>query len=492
MNQKAAAPFAYDEVAYPTPINSMQTPERLGASIMLHGLSAPDPRTARVLEIGCGNGYSLIGVAANAPGCRCVGFDLSAKAVAVGHELVAKAELENVELAHGDILTWPRDGEPYDYILCHGVYSWVPGVVRDSLMELCGKLLAPGGLCYIGYDCLPGAAVKAALNRFLIANVSDIPDISARVDAAVALVAVLARHQREGSRLKAQIDSLLEDAPTYVRAYFFHDWLAEYYHPEYIDDFVAGAGREGLAYVGDAALHDLMIHDLDRDGRALLARQGDDPALLNIALDMLRGSHMFRGDMLTRLDKPAPHLEHPLRELSFAFVGSREEVTLEGKPAVRFAKGHDKVFLTLAEGDQRELMELLWDIDPEEISFSGLAERLGYTAERLEAAMRKPVVMGLVETHCTPQNFTLRPGERPKAGQLIRAMMQMGDTAITLRHQKFVAKEDPTRLMLALCDGTRTRADIAGSMSEAYGATVPVGQVEQAIVKFAPHALFEG
>ncbi len=109
--QESAAPFAYDEVAYPTPILADQTPDQLGKSALMHGFRPADPRTASVLEIACGNGYNLIGVGAAAPASRCVGFDLSGSAIAVGRKLVGEAGLTNVDLHEGDILTYPHDGE---------------------------------------------------------------------------------------------------------------------------------------------------------------------------------------------------------------------------------------------------------------------------------------------------------------------------------------------------------------------------------------------
>ena len=110
-------------------------------------------------------------------------------------------------------LTYPRDGEKFDYIVCHGVLSWVPAPVRDAIVELMGARLAPGGVGYFGYDCLPGAAAKAAIVPFLREWVGDIADPLEAMKRAAEGIALLKRSQLEGSRLHAQLDILIENLP---------------------------------------------------------------------------------------------------------------------------------------------------------------------------------------------------------------------------------------------------------------------------------------
>ena len=60
--------FAYDAVAYPTPIVPELNPARIRAACALQGFAAPAAAGASVLEIGCGDGYNLLGIAAASPG----------------------------------------------------------------------------------------------------------------------------------------------------------------------------------------------------------------------------------------------------------------------------------------------------------------------------------------------------------------------------------------------------------------------------------------
>ena len=118
MNDQAKAPqFAYDRVAYPSFVLDDLTPNRLRASALAHGLRPPEVATASILEIGCGDGINLIGFGAVYPNARAVGFDLSASAIERGRELVEASGLTNVDLHVGDALTYPREGQTFDYIV---------------------------------------------------------------------------------------------------------------------------------------------------------------------------------------------------------------------------------------------------------------------------------------------------------------------------------------------------------------------------------------
>ena len=137
--------YIFDEVPYPSYVHDVADPDHLCAAGQFYGWAAHDPATASVLEIGCFDGLNLMTVAAAFPQSRCVGFDLSADAIERGRHHAAQAGLQNIRLEHGDILTYPRDGQQFDYVLVHGVLSWVPPSVRIALFELIAARLAPGG-----------------------------------------------------------------------------------------------------------------------------------------------------------------------------------------------------------------------------------------------------------------------------------------------------------------------------------------------------------
>jgi SAM-dependent methyltransferase len=484
----AAEREAYDSVAYPTAIISHMTPDRIAAAGRLYGWQAPDPQTASVLEIGCGDGLNIIGIAAMAPSGRHVGFDLSAPAIARGQELIAAAGLTNVTLEAGDIMTWPREGAPFDYIICHGVYAWVPQPVQQAILEIVGTRLAPGGVAYVSYDALPAAAGKAEIQRYLVRRTAGIEGMEAKVTAAAGILATLSRHQVDGSRLKAQFEVLAKSLSAFDAAYFFHDWLAEHYAPPSLAAFAAASATEGLKVVGDAGLTDLFTHDLDDEAKALLGDE-DDWAARGEALDFLRGAQMFRRSYLVRTDAPPP-ASTGLQGLHFSFDGGREESVSEttGESRPRYT-GEWGTFLIPTSEEQAALMDAFWKAAPGELSYDSIVALIGSEAEA-EAVLTRVCTLGLVSAHAMPPAYILQPGECPLAAPLTRALFAVGPNSITLRHARLIPNEPPTADFVRLCDGTRDRIALAAEMSARFESEITPALIDAAIKDIARRRIF--
>lgn len=481
--------FIYDEVAYPTPVLPAQTPNRLRSAAIAFGYEPKPCASASMLEIGCGDGFNLIGCAAAEPGGRYVGFDLSAAAIGRGRELLALSGLANVDLHQGDITAYPKTGERFDYIVSHGVYGWVPPFVREALLDLVAARLAPGGVAMVSYDCLPAAAPKATLNTFLRERTAGLDGPAAQLREAYRLVQVLAGAQQSGSRLKPMLDLLMKELPHFEPAYFFHDFLAEFYAPCSLRDFAAAAARRGLRAIGDAGMTDLFSGDLEDEARALLAEAGDDYVRRAHLLDLLRGAMMFRRTFLVRENAPPPASLGGLKDLTFVFLGGSETGSDERGPYVKYMEGED-TYMLARQADEQAIMAALDAASPLELTVGEVAARTGLDAGAVEAFLARAVALKLVVAHATPQPFVVVPGERPVAAPLIRTMMGIGGWAITLRHARLVIDPEPTRVFLTLCDGTRTRAELGAAMSARFDFEVTPALVEAAIADLGPRRVF--
>ena len=94
-----------------------------------------------------------------------VGVDLAKSAIAQGQQDIANLGLKNIELHFADLMEFSPEGEPFDYIIAHGFYSWVPPFVRDRLLALCNERLAPQGIAYISYNAMPGGHIPATFRK---------------------------------------------------------------------------------------------------------------------------------------------------------------------------------------------------------------------------------------------------------------------------------------------------------------------------------------
>ena len=295
--------FAYDAVPYDTEANPEAHPRSMGTLARLFGRAAALPSTARVLEIGCGDGEHLIAAASYLPGARFVGFDLAADAIARGVAAARAAGIENVELLHRDVrdvrasgLTG-RDGA-FDYVVAHGVYSWVPESIRADVLAVIRSALAPDGIGFLSVNALPGWSLRRAL-RILMREVSaDEGEPAAKVAAAMALVddlagAGVAAPGFVGVLAKAAeeyrahvVKATPPDAP--FSRYVFHDLLAECNDPFSVAELTARLRAAGLGVVCETPLSRSratqlvgLAEDMARSGspflQVLVCREDGDP-----------------------------------------------------------------------------------------------------------------------------------------------------------------------------------------------------------------------
>src|SRR5262249_34017117 len=96
-----------------------------------------------------------------------VGVDLSRRQVADGQAIVDDLGLSNLHLIPGDILEVADDLGRFDYIICHGVYSWVPEAGKDQILEICARHLAPDGGAYVSYNTYPGWSERGMVREML-------------------------------------------------------------------------------------------------------------------------------------------------------------------------------------------------------------------------------------------------------------------------------------------------------------------------------------
>src|SRR5262245_13821082 len=129
-----AAITAYDEIPYVSKPLYPTHPDCLAVAGRLRGLKSSLPHDCRVLELGCATGGNLVPMAYGLPHSQFVGIDLSASQIEMGQDICRRLDLKNIELRAGSILDLDDSLGQFDYITCHGVYSWVPKAVQDHIL----------------------------------------------------------------------------------------------------------------------------------------------------------------------------------------------------------------------------------------------------------------------------------------------------------------------------------------------------------------------
>jgi SAM-dependent methyltransferase len=227
----------YDAVPYPTYPRIETHPDRLATVASLAGLDPAPVTSCRVLEIGCGDGGNVIPMAYFLPESEFLGVDLAAGAIAQGREFVRELKLKNIELREADFRE--VDSGEFDYIVAHGLYSWLPTETRDALMKLCAERLAPQGVAYVSYNTWPGRHERHMLREILLYHLRDVRAPKRRLREARSLLALIGTDAARA--MAAEPDDLL-----------FHDDLAPVSDPVWFRDFAAHAAAHGLQYLGNA------------------------------------------------------------------------------------------------------------------------------------------------------------------------------------------------------------------------------------------------
>ena len=127
---------SYDDAPYKSKTFYYTQPGRQQMVLKLLGFKTPDLKNARVLEIGCSFGGNIIPFALENPKAEVIGIDLSSVQIEEGNRIIENLGLENIRLIHQNVLDFDEKLGKFDYIICHGVFSWVNEEVQRGILDV--------------------------------------------------------------------------------------------------------------------------------------------------------------------------------------------------------------------------------------------------------------------------------------------------------------------------------------------------------------------
>ncbi len=262
----------YDAVPYRHGAVSDSHPARIGAIARLLGISAAPPDRCRVLELGCGEGMNLLPLAERFPKSEFIGVDFSAKQIATAEAARVACGICNARVVCADLRSWKPEGGTFDYIIAHGVYSWVPAEVRDRLLVLCTEALSPNGVAYVSYNTLPGWGLPGGVRKFLLSETGMHAAPDEQMSHATQVLDSLAECMKDqpGS-YAANLRDTLDDMRAKPPGLLFHDELAAVNEPCTFTEFTAHVARHGLHYVAEAHYATMQFENVPATMRASLA-----------------------------------------------------------------------------------------------------------------------------------------------------------------------------------------------------------------------------
>ena len=237
-------------------------PGLIDIALLMSGHEPPDRSSTRYLELGYGQGLSANIHAAAAPG-EFWGADFNPAHAVNARSLAASSGSDAKFYDNSFAEMAARDDLPeFDYIVLHGVWSWVSDDNRRAIVDIIRKHLKVGGVVYLSYNTLPGWAVGMPLRHMMTLHAetvgSDAQGVVGRIDGSIAfgqkLAEVGARYFAANSTAKGRLDAIAGQNRNYVaHEYFNRDWA-----PMYFSDAHAWLVDAKTSYACAAALLDQM------------------------------------------------------------------------------------------------------------------------------------------------------------------------------------------------------------------------------------------
>jgi SAM-dependent methyltransferase len=469
---------AYDEFPYP-PYSFPDTHiGRLAAIGRLFGLMTADPGGARVLELGCGRGTNLLAMAQAYPDAEFLGVDYSASHIRAANETLAATGLPNARFLCEDISKWQVEEAGFDYIVAHGVYSWIPAETREALLRTARRALGPGGVALVSYNCLPGWGMRGALRDMMLLHTAGIADVRTKVSQSRALLKFLAEASTGDAVYGKYLGVELEKFSKVDDSYIAHDFLENENRAFYFIDFLKAADRHGLAYLSEATPGSMMSENLPQNAARTLQSLKLNQVAMEQYMDFVR-NRTFRSTLLCRAEnKPDRNIGYErlrgFRVFPMALPGP-ENADQRGAvfrlPDNREIRLEDALVADLLRTVARhrgrlDAVELLDEVPGRH------AERFaGMDADSARSQVGGTLIQGYLRNFV---DFTLGdlcrrpvrgPAEHPEALPLARWQASQGAKMSSLRLEMFAPDPFVARL-IGLCDGSRDVEGLTNAMVE--------------------------
>jgi len=513
-------PNIYDQVPYPSFSFTQSHPDHLATLATLLGMDPPPVEHCRVLELGCASGGNLIPMAQGLPQSQFVGIDLSARQIADGQAMADALELKNVTLKHMNILDVDVNLGQFDYIIAHGVYSWVPPTVQDKVLAICKQNLTPNGVAYVSYNTYPGWHLLGTIRDMMLYHTRPVTEPLAQAAEARALLdflasSVPAENTPHGNLLHYYVSFIRERLLPKDDAFLLHDELSEVNEPVYFYQFAEHAMRHGLQYLADAQFRTMLPDNFPAEVSETLRQMAKDTITLEQYMDFLR-NRVFRQTLLCHQDIQL-NVWRASERLADFYVASpalpvATEPDIYSRSVEKFRASDDAVLSTDHPVTKAGMLHLA-EIWPQSVLFNTLLDearaRLNGAACHEPSRMAQDTappgaasdvqVLGanllraygysenLLELHVYAPHFVLEISERPVVSSVARFQAQTGAKITNLRHER-VNLDGISCHLLPYLDGSRDRAALqdvleglaAEGMIEVQQDDEPVKDAEQA------------
>jgi methyltransferase-like protein/SAM-dependent methyltransferase len=291
---------AYDAVPYASFPYPYSSHERMYTIGRLFGMQPPDYKNARVLELGCASGGNILPLACLFPDGKFTGVDSSRVQIDMATAHARNLGLKNIEFRYQSILDITENLGKFDYIITHGILSWVPTEVQDKIFEVSNRNLSENGIAYISYNTYPGWNFIKCLRDMMLYHTANFSDPARKVTEAANLLEFIrkANKSSENNPYFQVIGNELKILEKTDASYLLHDHLEEHNEPCYFHQFMQKAQANSLQYLGETSLSSMYIGNLADEAAKTLWQIANDIVRVEQYMDFIR-NRRFRCTLLT-------------------------------------------------------------------------------------------------------------------------------------------------------------------------------------------------
>jgi SAM-dependent methyltransferase len=463
---------SYTQSPYKTFPRKECDPTRLCAIARLYGVEAAAPSQSRVLELGCGSGANLVALAERFPQGSFLGVDFAQGHIDEAQAASERLGLTNVEWICADIKSYAPPRAEFDYIIVHGLYSWVNDGLRARILSLCKRSLSPHGVALVSYNVLPGWRQRGAVRDVMQvgARLTGGFDSHERLESGKALLRLVASVRTGtsdpyGAYLREASERLESSDPSYL----VHEYLDDHNDPCLFADFAQRAASEGLQFLAEAKVSLMSAEGLGPDVASVMRQLSHDIIAQEQVLDLCR-NRMFRETILCH---DTLHLQRDLRAAAFKALSFRTVYRAQhSQPGAR-------TFTDLVSGRELQAPDgIVSDI----LAAVGSLGAFGGTPEQIKQALVRDFGHEATEADLVSSILTLwRSGfveaacdgaagsaEKPRALGAAREQAALGYPAVSFRHEA-LELSPAERQVVRLADGTRNREALIAAASQEAG-----------------------
>jgi methyltransferase-like protein/SAM-dependent methyltransferase len=410
------------------------------------------------------------------PQSQFLGIDGSARQIEDGNRLLRELAMPNVELRHQNIMEFDAAPGEFDYIICHGVYSWVPDHVQQRILEICKRNLAPRGIAYVSYNTFPGWHMRGMIRDIMRYRAQSFEAPETQLAQARGLLTFLSNSVKSednayGILLRTELAAIERSDDSYL----LHDHLEEVNQPLYFYQFAEKIETAGLQYLGEADYGVMSLDNFPEHIKAMLQSVSRNTMEAEQYMDFLR-NRAFRQTLLCHRDLVLDRSSRPQQLINMRVASSARpdgDVNIQSGNQVVFRRGNS--VLTTTDPVVKAAVVHLRNVWPQSVPFVELAsiarsavnirtaavnvDVMSPDTEALAETLLRCFATSQIDLHVASPSFVTTISERPRASPL--AKLQAKTSAIvTNRLHESLSLDDLLRQILSGLNGTRDKTEL--------------------------------